>query len=101
MEVYYFLLLREPIQCAKGPEHRRDWELPRPSPEERSRNCGFWRNRDFSDKSLEVLQVTRIKKTMIEETDDKNKESVIMSGQKCLLSTSDEGSEGLERFLSD
>ena len=38
---------------------------------------------------------------MVEEFEDKNKESAVGGGQECLLSSSDEGSEGLERFLRD
>ena len=49
-------------------------------------------------KSLAVLQVRGVKETMVEETEDTNKESVIIGGQECLLSSSDEGSEGLEMF---
>ena len=52
-------------------------------------------------KSLAVLQVTAGKETMVEETGDTNKESVSIGSQECLLSSSDEGSEGLEKFLRD
>ena len=52
-------------------------------------------------KSLAVLQVTGGKGAMVEETEDTNKESVISGGQECLLSSSDEGSEGLEKLLRD
>ena len=52
-------------------------------------------------KTLAVLQVARGKGAMVGETEDTNKESVIVGGQECLLSSSDEGSEGLEKFLRD
>ena len=38
---------------------------------------------------------------MVGETEDTNKQSVIVGGQECLLSSCDEGSEGLEKFLRD
>ena len=38
---------------------------------------------------------------MVEETGNTNKESLIVNSQECLLSNSDEGSEGLEKFLRD
>ena len=52
-------------------------------------------------KSLAVLQVTGGKKTMIEERGDVNKESLVVGSHKCPLSSSDEGSEVLEKFLRD
>ena len=52
-------------------------------------------------KSLAVLQVTVGKKTISEERGNVNKESLAVGSQKCLLSSSDEGSEGLEKFLRD
>ena len=52
-------------------------------------------------KSLAVLQVTGGKQTMIEERGNVNKESLVVGSQECLLSSSDEGSEGLEKFLRD
>ena len=51
--------------------------------------------------SLAVLQVTGRKEAMVEETEDTNKESVIICGQECILSSSDERSERLKRFLRD
>ena len=51
--------------------------------------------------SLEVLQVAGGKGAVVGVTDDLNKESVIVGGQECLLSSSDEGSEGLEKFMHD
>ena len=51
--------------------------------------------------SLAVLQVARGKGVMVGETEDTNNKSVIVSGQECPLSSSDEGSEGLEKFLRD
>ena len=52
-------------------------------------------------KSLAVLQVTGGKKMMSEERGNVAKECLIVGSQECLLSSSDEGSEGLERFLPD
>ena len=52
-------------------------------------------------KSLAVLQVTRGNKTMVEESGNTSKECLIGGSQECLLSSSDEGSEGLEKFLRD
>ena len=51
-------------------------------------------------KSLAVLQVTGGKKTMSEERGDVDKKCLIVGSQKCLLSSSDEGSEGLEKFFA-
>ena len=52
-------------------------------------------------KSLAVLQVTGGKEAMVEERGDVNRECLIVGSQECLLSSSDEGSEGLEKFLRD
>ena len=52
-------------------------------------------------KSLAVLQMTGGKKTMGEERGNGDKESFAVVSQECLLSSSDEGSEGLEKFLRD
>ena len=52
-------------------------------------------------KSLAVLQVTGGKEMMVEERGNVNKECLIVGSQECLLSSSDEGSEGLEKFLHD
>ena len=52
-------------------------------------------------KSLAVLQVTGGKDTMVEERGNVNKECLIVGSQECLVSSSDEGSEGLEKFLRD
>ena len=52
-------------------------------------------------KSLPVLQVTGGKKTMVEERGNVDKESFAVVSQECLLSSTDEGSEGLEKFLRD
>ena len=54
-----------------------------------------------TSKSLAVLQVTGGKKTMVEERGNVDKESFAVVSQECLLSSSDEGSEGLEKFLRD
>ena len=52
-------------------------------------------------KSLAVLQLTGGKETMVEERGNVNKECLLVDSQECLLSSSDEGSEGLEKFLRD
>ena len=52
-------------------------------------------------KSLAVLQVTGGKDTMVEERGNVDKECLVVSSQECLLLSSDEGSEGLEKFLRD
>ena len=52
-------------------------------------------------KSLAVLQVAGGKWVMVGETEDTSKESVIVGGEECLLSSSDKGSEGLEKFLRE
>ena len=52
-------------------------------------------------KSLAVLQVKGGKETMVKGTGSVNKESLVVGSQECLLSSSDEGSEGLEKFLRD
>ena len=48
-----------------------------------------------------MLQVTSGKETMVEERGNVNKECLIVGSQECLLLSSDEGSEGLEKFLRD
>ena len=52
-------------------------------------------------KKLAALQVTSGKKTMVEERGNVDKESFAVVSQECLLSSSDEGSERLEKFLRD
>ena len=52
-------------------------------------------------KSLAVLQVAGGKKTMSEERGNVDKEGFAVGSQECLLSSSDEGSEGLQKFLRD
>ena len=52
-------------------------------------------------KSLALLQVTGGKETMVEERGNVDKECLVVSSQECLLSSSDEGSEGLAKFLRD
>ena len=52
-------------------------------------------------KSLAVLQVRGGKETMVEERGKLNKECLIAGCQECLLSSSDERSVGLEKFLRD
>ena len=50
-------------------------------------------------KILTVLQVTGGKKAMSEERGNVNEENVVVGSQECLLSSIDEGSEGLGKFL--
>ena len=52
-------------------------------------------------KSLAVLQMTGGKETMVEERGDVNKECLTVGSQECLFLSSDEGSEGLEKFLRE
>ena len=52
-------------------------------------------------RSLAVLQVTGGKETMVEERGKVIKKCLIVASQECLLSSSDEESEGLEKFLRD
>ena len=52
-------------------------------------------------KSLAVLQVAGGKKTMSEERGSVDKEGFAVGSQECLLSSSDEGSEGLQKFLRE
>ena len=52
-------------------------------------------------KSLAVLQVTGGKETMVEERGNVDKECLVVSSQECPLLSSDEGSEGLEKFLRE
>ena len=52
-------------------------------------------------RSLAVLQVTGGKMAMSEERVNVDKECLIVGSQECLLSSSDEGTEGLEKFLRD
>ena len=52
-------------------------------------------------KSLAVLQVTGGQKTISEERGNVHKKSLAVGSQECLLSSIDEGSEGLEKFLRD
>ena len=42
-----------------------------------------------------------VEEQWLDETEDTNKESVIVGGQECLLLSSDEGNEGLGKFLRD
>ena len=50
---------------------------------------------------MTVLQVTGVKESTVSEAGDTNEDLVLVGGQKCLMSTSDEGNEGLEKFLRD
>ena len=45
--------------------------------------------------------MTGAKESTVRETEDRNKERAIFGSQECLLLSSDEGSEGLEKFLRD
>ena len=46
-----------------------------------------------------MLQVAGGNGALVGETEDTSKESVIVGSQECLLSSSDEGNEGLGKFL--
>ena len=48
-----------------------------------------------------MLQATEAKESTVGQTEDTNKERVVVGGQESLLSASDEGSEGLEQLLRD
>ena len=50
---------------------------------------------------MAVLQVTCDKRRMVEERGNVNEESLVVGSQECLLSSSDERSERLEKFLRD
>ena len=52
-------------------------------------------------KSLVVLQVAGGKGAILGQTENTNKEFLIVGVQECLLSSSDGGIEGLEKFLRD
>ena len=52
-------------------------------------------------KSLALLQVTGGRETLSKECGNVDKEGLIVGSQECLLSSSDEGSEGLEKSLRD
>ena len=52
-------------------------------------------------KRLAVLQVTGGRETMVEERGNVDRECLNVSSQECLLSSSNERSEGLEKFLRD
>ena len=52
-------------------------------------------------KSLAVLQVAGAKEPTVRGDEDKNKKRVIIGSHECLMLTSDDGSEGFERFLRD
>ena len=52
-------------------------------------------------KSLAVLQVTGGKEAMVEERGIANEGCLVVGSQECLLSSNDEGSEGLEKILRD
>ena len=52
-------------------------------------------------KILAVLQVAGGKEATVGETEGTNKECMIVRSEKCLMSSIDEASEGLEKFLRD
>ena len=52
-------------------------------------------------KSLAVLQVTGGRQRMVEDSGNANEGCLVVGSQQCLLSSSDEGSEVLEKFLRD
>ena len=51
--------------------------------------------------NLAVFQVTGVEKSTVREGGDTNEDRVKIGSQECLLSSSDEGNEGLEKFLRD
>ena len=92
-------MFRERIQRAEGQQHRRDYpDLPQ---RVESEIVVVEETETSPSKSLAVLHVAGGKRVMVRETVDRNKESLIVGGEGCLLSSSDEGSEGLEKFLHD
>ena len=50
-------------------------------------------------KSLAVLRVADAEESTVKGDKDTSEERVVISGQECLMSSSDDGSEGLEQFL--
>ena len=52
-------------------------------------------------KSLAVLKVASAEESTFKGDKDTNEERVVIRSQECLMSSSDDGSEGLEKFLSD
>ena len=48
-----------------------------------------------------MLQVAGVKESTVRENKDTNEERVIIRIPECLLSSSDERSEGMEKFLRD
>ena len=52
-------------------------------------------------KRLSLLQVTGVEESTVGESGNTNKERVVIDSQESLLSSCDEGSEGLEKLLRD
>ena len=52
-------------------------------------------------KSLAVLQVAGAEESTVKGDKDTSEERVVISSQECLMSSSDDGSEGLEKFWRD
>ena len=52
-------------------------------------------------KNLAVLQVAGAEESTVKGDKDTNEERVVISSQECLMSSRDDGSEGLEKFLRD
>ena len=59
------------------------------------------KQRLLRQKKLALLQVAEAKESISREKEDINEERVNIGSQECLMSSSDEGSEGLEKFLRD
>ena len=48
-----------------------------------------------------MLQVAGAEKSAVKRDKDTSEERVVISSQECLMSSSDDGTEGLEKFLRD
>ena len=55
----------------------------------------------FQPKSLAVLQVAGAEESTVKGDKDTSEERVVISSQECLMSSSDDGSKGLEKILRD
>ena len=96
-----FHCLRERIQRAERPQHQRTDNFPDLPHRSEVEIVVIEETETSPTKSLAVLQVTGGKETMVEERGNVDKECLVVSSQECLLSSSDDGSEGLEKFLRD
>ena len=94
-------MFRERIQRAEGPQHRKTESYPDLPQRSEIEIAVIEETETSPTKSLAVLQVTGVKETMVEERGNANTECLVVGSQECLLSSSDEGSEGLEKFLRD